>query len=255
MAQRGVVTLYLSAVVLIPLAAVLWRSTGGGLIGFQQAVTAPDAVAALQLSLLASLAVVCINAVMGTLVAWVLVRDTFPGKRLVNAVVDLPFALPTIVAGLTLLTLYGPQSPFHLNAAYTRAGVLLALLFVTLPFGVRSVQPVLGELDREMEEAAASLGASHRTTFRRIILPNLLPAILSGAGLGFARAMGEFGSVVLISGNMPFQTEVTSVHIYGQIESGNLAGAAALAVVLLATSLVVLLIISGLQHWGTRHDR
>lgn len=252
---HGTVLTYLSLVVLLPLAAILWRSAGAGPSMFWQIISAPDAVAALQLTLGISVAVVTVNAVMGTLLAWVLVRDSFPGQALVNAVVDLPFALPTIVAGATLLTLYGPRSPLGINAAYTRAGVFLALLFVTLPFVVRAVQPVLQELDREMEEAAASLGAPAPAILHRIILPNLLPAILSGVALAFARAMGEFGSVVLLSGNIPFQTEVASVHIYTQAESGNLSGAAALSVVLLAVSLVVLLVISALERWGRKHDR
>jgi sulfate/thiosulfate transport system permease protein len=250
----GTVIGYLSLIVLLPLAAVAWRSVSAGRTGFWQAVSAPDAVAALKLSVLASLAVVCLNILSGTLIAWVLVRDSFPGKSLVDAVIDLPFALPTIVAGLTLLTLYGPQSPLGINAAYSRAGVVLALLFVTLPFVVRAVQPVLLELDREMEEAATSLGASAPTVFRRIILPNLVPAILSGASLAFARSMGEFGSVVLISGNMPFQTEVAPVHIYGLIESNDLAGAASLSLVLLGISGLVLLAMTGIQRWGRRYD-
>src|ERR671939_1295870 len=191
---RGVVIGYLSLIVLIPLAAVVWRSTGGGVEGFLQAISNPQALAALRLTLLASLAVVTINVVTGTLIAWVLVRDSFWGKRIVNAIIDLPFALPTIVAGLTLLTLYGPESPFGLNVAYSRISVGMALLFVTLPFVVRAVQPVLLELDYDMEEAAASLGASELSTFWRIILPNLLPAILSGAALSFARSISEFGS-------------------------------------------------------------
>ena len=174
-----------------------------------------------------------INAVVGTVIAWVLVRDDFPGKTVVNALIDLPFALPTIVAGLTLLALYGPKGPFGVNLAYTRGAVLLALLFVTLPFVVRSVQPVLIELDRDVEEAASSLGAGGFTVFRRIVLPNLLPAIISGAGLAFARAIGEFGSVVLISGNIPFKTQIASVRIFGLIESGDSGGAAAVSVVLL----------------------
>jgi sulfate/thiosulfate transport system permease protein len=179
-------------------------------------------------------------------IAWVLVRDTFRGKGVVNALVDLPFALPTIVAGVTLLALYGPQSPLHVNAAYTRAGLVLALLFVTLPFVVRSVQPVLIESDREMEEAAASLGARPATIFRRVVLPSLLPAILSGAALGFARAVGEFGSVVLISGNVPFHTQVASVLIYQQVESDAPQAAAAISVVLLLMSVLVLLAIRAL---------
>jgi sulfate transport system permease protein len=206
-------------------------------------ITASRTLYALGLSVGISLAVAAINAAAGTLIAWVLVRDRFPGKGLVNALVDLPFALPTIVAGLTLLALYGKGSPVGVDVAYTRWAILLALLFVTLPFVVRSVQPVLIEADREMEEAAVSLGASSRQTFLRIILPNLVPAIVSGAALAFARAVGEFGSVVLISGNIPRHTEVASVLVYGQIESDAVASAAAVSVVLLALSLLVLLAI------------
>ena len=218
-------------------------------------MTNPQAVASLELTLIASLLVALINAVAGTLIAWVLVRDDFRGKSIVNSLIDLPFALPTIVAGLTLLALYGPKGPLGVNIAFTRLGVMLALLFVTLPFVVRAVQPVLIELDRDMEEAAASLGAGGLSIFRRIIVPNLLPAILSGVALAFARAVGEFGSVVLISGNVPFDTEVASVFIFGQIETDNVNGAAAVSVVLLAISMVVLLAIGALSRWGTRHDR
>jgi sulfate transport system permease protein len=210
---------------------------------FWEVISSPRAVSALVLSVVISLVVAALNAVAGTLIAWVLVRDRFPGREVVNAFVDLPFALPTIVAGLTLLALYGNNSPVGIDVAYTRWAILLALLFVTLPFVIRSVQPVLLELDREMEEAAASLGASARQTFARIILPNLAPAIVSGAALAFARAVGEFGSVVLISGNIPRHTEVASVLVYGQIESDAPASAAAVSVVLLAISLVVLLAI------------
>ena len=181
-----------------------------------------------------------INVVTGTLIAWVLVRDQFRGKRFVNALIDLPFALPTIVAGLTLLALYGPTSPLGIDVAFTQFAVLLALLFVTLPFVIRSVQPVLIELDREMEEAALSLGASNLHGLPRMILPNLVPAILGGAALAFARAVGEFGSIVLIAGNIPFDTQVASMFIFKQIESDNPIGAAAISVVLLLLSLVVL---------------
>jgi sulfate transport system permease protein len=246
---------YLSLIVLVPLAAVVAKSTAGGLDEFWKAATGPEALAALKLTLLASLGVVLVNAVMGTVIAWLLVRDAFPGQAVVNAIIDLPFALPTIVAGLTLLTLYGPHGPFGVSVAFTLAGVVLALLFVTLPFVVRAVQPVLIELDRDMEEAAASLGASGRTIFARIILPNLLPAILTGAALAFARAIGEFGSVVLISGNLPFKTEVASVFVFGQIESGNVPAAAVVSVVLLVLSLLVLLAISALSRWGSAHER
>jgi sulfate transport system permease protein len=219
------------------------------------AVTTKASLDALQLTLTSSLAVAAVNVVLGTLTAWVLVRDDFRGKAAVNALIDLPFALPTIVAGLTLLALYGPNSPVGVDVAYTKVAVYLALLFVTLPFVVRAVQPVLLELDREMEEAATSLGASARTTFLRIVLPNLMPAILSGAALSFARAVGEFGSVVLISGNKPFDTQVSAVYIFSQVESDNIAGAAAVSVVLLGLSLLVLLVIRLLERRGTRHAR
>ncbi len=253
--SRGSTVIYLSLIVLIPLAAVLWQSAKGGAGGFLQQVSNPEAIAALRLTLLASLVVVLINVVSGTLIAWVLVRDSFRGKGFVNALIDLPFALPTIVAGLTLLALYGPKSPLGLNIAYTKAAIIMALLFVTLPFVIRAVQPVLAELDHEMEEAAYSLGASPIASFRRVILPNLLPAILSGTALSFARSVGEFGSIVLITGNVPFKTEVASVYIYGQIQSDNVSGAAAVSVLLLVISLLILLAISGLNRWGTRHDR
>jgi sulfate transport system permease protein len=245
----GLSTLYLSVIVLLPLAALTWRAHGW------DAITNPQAVAALKLTLVASALVALVNALAGTAVAWTLVRDRFPGQGLVNALVDLPFALPTIVAGLTLLALYGPNSPSGVNVAFTRWAVLVALLFVTLPFVVRTVQPVLLELDREMEDAAASLGANRRATFRRIILPNILPAILSGVALAFARAVGEFGSLVLITGNQPFKTEVVSVYIFGRIESGDQGGAAAASVVILAITFGVLLGIGGFRRWATRHDR
>jgi sulfate/thiosulfate transport system permease protein len=238
----GLSTLYLSVIVLLPLAALGWRAHGW------DAVTSSQAVAALKLTLVASLVVASINAIAGTAIAWTLVRDRFFGQAMVNAIVDLPFALPTIVAGLTLLALYR-------DVAFTRWAILLALLFVTLPFVVRTVQPVLLELDTEMEDAAASLGASRLETFRRIILPNILPAILSGVALAFARAIGEFGAVVLISGNLPFKTELVSVYVFGRIESGDPGGAAAASVVILLLSFGVLLLIGGMRRWATRHDR
>jgi sulfate transport system permease protein len=253
--SRGIVTAYLSLIVLIPLAAVVDTSLSEGAGSFWDAIRQPQAVAALKLTLIASLIVAAINAIAGTVIAWVLVRDEFPGKRIVNATIDLPFALPTIVAGLTLIALYGDESPFGINAAFTVFGVGLALLFVTLPFVVRAVQPVLLELDREMEEAAASLGARPTTIFRRIVLPNLTPAILAGVALAFARAIGEFGSLVLISGNIPFETEVASVFIFGQIESGTTTGAAAVSVVLLVVALVILVAINLVSRRSTRHAR
>jgi len=232
--------LYLSVIILLPLAAVSAKAFEGGIGDFWEQVTQPQAVAALKLTLGISLAVTVINVFMGTLIAWVLVRDDFRGKSFVNLLIDLPFALPTIVAGLTLLALYGSRSPLGINIAYTRVGVAMALMFVTLPFVVRAVQPTLQEADRDMEEAAASLGASPFTTFRKVVLPNLRPAIVAGASLAFARALGEFGSVVLISGNLPYKTEVASVFIFGQIENDNVQGAAAVSVVLLVATVVLL---------------
>jgi sulfate transport system permease protein len=250
---RGLAVLYLSAIVMLPLAALVSQSLEGGLATFAEQVTSPLAVSALELTVVASLIVVAINAVFGTIVAWVLVRDEFRGKAAVNAVIDLPFALPTIVASLTLLTLYGNESPVGIDIAFTRTAVVVALLFVTLPFVVRAVQPLLIEMDREMEEAAASLGAGGFTVFRRIVFPNLLPGLAAGVALAFARALGEFGSVLLFAGGLP-QTLVASVFIRQQIESGNEVGAAAVSVVLLGASLLLLGAIGLIQRWSNRHE-
>ena len=241
-------TLYMSVVVLIPLAAVVAKSTSQGLGAFWSSISTGDAPTALIVTLVASLIVAAIGAVMGTLVAWVLVRDSFPGQRLVSSLIDLPFALPTIVAGLTLVALYGPRSPFGIDIAYTRGAIALAMLFVTLPFVVRSVQPVLLELDPEVEEAAASLGASSLITFRRIVLPALRPAILSGAGLAFARAVGEFGALVLIAGKVP----IASVVIYQDVEADAPQAAASMSVVLLAVAVIVLFL---LRRFGDTSGR
>lgn len=246
--------MYLGLIVALPLAAVLWESTKSGSAGFWEVVASPEASAALKLSFGVAAAVAIVNGVVGTAIAWVLVRDDFRGKALVNAVIDLPFALPTIVAGLTLLALYGPTSPVHVDVAFTRTAVVLALLFVTLPFVVRTVQPVLLELDTEMEEAGRSLGATELGVFRRIVLPNVLPGILSGVALAFARAVGEIGSLVIISGNLPYDTEVASVHILSRIESGDRPGAAAVAVVLLVVSFLGILAIGVLRRLATRHE-
>jgi sulfate transport system permease protein len=248
----GVAVVYLSLIVLLPLAAILGRADRLGLSGLWRAASTPEAASALKLTLAAGLAVAAVNIVFGTLIAWVLVRDEFRGKRVIEVLVDLPFALPTIVAGLVLLSLYGPNSPLHVDLAYKVSGVLAALLFVTLPFVVRAVQPVLLEFDRDMEEAAACLGASRTTIFRRVVLPNLLPAILAGASLSFARAISEFGATVLISGNLPFKTEVAAVHIFGQIESDNTVGAAAVSTVLLLVALLVLVTLDLVQRWAVR---
>jgi sulfate transport system permease protein len=245
---------FLTVIVVLPLAALSWESTKDGATGFWDSISSPEAVAALKLTIGASVLVSLINAVLGTITAWVLVRDDFRGKSVVNAIIDLPFALPTIVAGLVLLALYGPRSPIGIDVAYTRMAIVLALMFVTLPFVVRTVQPVLQELDREMEEAARSLGASEAGTFRRIVFPNILPGILSGVAMAFAKAVGEFGSLVIITGNLPYKTEVSSVYVFGRIESGDGSGAAAAAVVLLTLSFVVLLGIGAVRHFATRHD-
>jgi sulfate transport system permease protein len=248
-ALPGLTLTYLTLLVVLPVGALIATGATSGFIG---AITAPQAASALKLTVLLSLAAAAVDVVTGVALAWVLVRDEFPGKRLVNALIDLPFALPTIVAGLVLLALYGPNSPVGLDVTNTRLAVLLALLFVTLPFVVRAVQPVLISLDRDAEDAAASLGAGPLTTFRRIILPALTPAVLSGAGLSFAHALGEFGSVVLISGNLPFKTQVASVLISGQVESGDPHAAAAVSVVLVALALVVLAGIQLLSRQAAR---
>jgi sulfate transport system permease protein len=250
----GLTTTYLSLIVALPIAALVFESTNDGARGFWEVVSSPEAVSALKLTLWTSIAVALLNAVLGTVTAWVLVRDSFRGKAVVNAVIDLPFALPTIVAGLTLLALYGPQSPVGINVAFTTTSIILAMLFVTLPFVVRTVQPVLLELDQEMEQAAKSLGASEFQTFRRVVFPNILPGILSGVALAFAKAVGEFGSLVIITGNLPYKTQVSSVFIFSRIESGDQAGAAAVAVILLAISFALLLMIGVVRHYTTRHD-
>jgi sulfate/thiosulfate transport system permease protein len=250
----GISTMWLSIIVLIPLAAVIDRSLEGGIQQFWDAATSPAALRTLRFTIIVSLVVAAINSFAGLLLAWVLVRDEFPGKRVVNALIDLPFALPTIVAGLTLIALYGGQDPLNIDVRGTKAGVALALLFVTLPFVVRSVQPVLIELDQEMEEAAQSLGASAGTTFRRVIFPNLVPALLSGAALAFARAVGEFGSVVLIASANPRETDVSAITIFKLNESDAPISAAAVSVVLLSVSLLVLIGIRGLEKFGRRHE-
>lgn len=248
----GIAALWLSIIVLLPLAALTVTSFEDGWSGFWNAVTAPGALAALRVTIVVSAIVALINVLMGTLIAWVLVRDEFPGKRIVSSLIDLPFALPTIVASIVLLSLYGPQSPIdvHLNA--TQPGLVVALAFVTLPFVVRSVQPVLIEADREVEQAAASLGAGNWTIFRRVVLPTLTPAIISGAGLAFARAIGEYGSVVLIGGNIPRETQVASQYIQQQIEIDRPVSAAAVSVALLVIAFVTLFV---LRLFAARNQR
>jgi sulfate transport system permease protein len=251
---RGVVVLWLSIIVLLPLAALLDKSLSEGLGHFWDQVSSPGAKASLDLILVCSLIVVAINAVFGTIVAWLLVRDNFPGKSILNAIIDLPFALPTIVASLILIQLWGKNSPVGIDIALTRAAIVVALCFVTLPFVVRAVQPLLIEMDRDMEEAAASLGAGGRTVFRRLIFPNLLPGLAAGVALAFARALGEYGSVLLFAGGKK-DTTVASILIGQQIEQNNESGAAAISIVLLVMALICLLLITLIQRWGTRHER
>ncbi|MFT4394955.1 sulfate ABC transporter permease subunit CysT [Gordonia lacunae] len=239
----GITWLWLSIIVLLPLAAITVHSFDDGWSGFWDAVSAPAAVDTLWITVLVSVIAALINVVFGTLIAWVLVRDDFPGKGFVNAIIDLPFALPTIVASLVLLSLYGPNSPIDIQLNATKPALVIALTFVTLPFVVRQVQPVLIELDADVEEAAAVLGANNLTIFRKIVLPALLPAILTGAGLAFTRAIGEFGSVVLIGGNIPGDTQVASQYIQQQIEIDAPVNAAAISVVLLVIAFVTLLVL------------
>ncbi|MFD8249345.1 sulfate ABC transporter permease subunit CysT [Nocardia sp. NPDC059691] len=247
--------LWLSIIVLLPLAALTVTSFEDGWSGFWDAVTAPAALDSLRITVLVSVVVAVVNVVMGTLIAWVLVRDRFPGKGVVNALIDLPFALPTIVASIVLLSLYGPQSPIDIHLNATQPGLVVALAFVTLPFVVRSVQPVLIEADREVEQAALSLGANNWTTFRRIVLPALAPAIISGGGLAFARAIGEYGSVVLIGGAIPRKTEMASQYIQKQIEIDRPVNAAAVSVALLAISFATLLVLRLLAERSARKEQ
>lgn len=251
----GIAMLWFSLLVLIPLCAVLVTASEGGWAGFWSSISNEQTAAAIRLTVINAALVTLVNIVMGTLIAWVLVRDRFWGRSALEILIDIPFALPTIVAGLVLLSLYGSDGPFGISVANQPSSVFLAFLFVTVPFVVRTVQPVLEEIEVEVEEAAASLGASRFTTFRRIILPSLTPAIVAGATLSFARAMSEYGSLVLLSGNLPFRTEVTSVRILGSIENDNLPGAAATASILLLISLAVIVILDLIQRKVSGRDK
>jgi sulfate transport system permease protein len=244
----GTSVLWFSLLVLIPLAAIVVSASSGGWTGFWDVVSTGQTAAALRLTVTQALGVTALNVVMGTALAWGLVRDRFPGRRVLDLVIDVPFALPTIVAGLVLLALYGARSPLGIDVANTRYAVFLALAFVTLPFVVRTVQPVLEALDRDVEEAAASLGAGRGATFRRVVLPALVPAIAAGAALSFARGISEYGSLVLLSGNLPFRTEAASVRVLTYIENGNRAGASAVAAILLVVALTVIVVLDLVQR-------
>jgi sulfate/thiosulfate transport system permease protein len=257
----GYTLLYLSLIVLIPLAAVFWKTSTLTWSQFAHVVTSPQALAAYRLSFGASLLAAFINAVFGLIVAWVLVRYNFFGKKIIDALVDLPFALPTAVAGITLATLYAPNgwigqffTPLGIKISFTRLGVLVALTFIGLPFIVRTVQPVLEDFEPEIEEAAASLGANRWQVFWRIIFPTLTPALLTGFALAFARALGEYGSVVFISSNIPMKTQIVPLLIMTKLEQFDYPGATALAVVMLIFSFALLLTINVLQWWTNRYN-
>ena len=258
--SMGYSVVYLCLLVLIPLAALPIKSAGLGWSGFWETVTSPRVVASYQLTFGASLLAALINLVFGTIVAWVLVRYAFPGKKIIDALVDLPFALPTAVAGIALTALYAPNGwlgkplmeTLGVKAAFTPLGIVIALIFIGLPFMVRTVQPVLEDVEREIEEAAASLGAGRWQTVRRVLLPALLPALSTGFALAFARAVGEYGSVVFIAGNMPMVSEITPLLIIVKLEQFDYAGAAAIATVMLVISFLLLLLINLLQGWQSR---
>ncbi|HEV2454634.1 MAG TPA: sulfate ABC transporter permease subunit CysT [Verrucomicrobiae bacterium] len=258
----GFALLYLCLIVLVPLAATFAKLGGLTWPQFWHAVASPVTLAAYRLSFGASFLAALVNSVFGLLVAWVLVRYEFWGKRLMDALVDLPFALPTAVAGITLATLYAENgwigrwlAPFGIKVSYTSIGVFVALTFVGLPFVVRTLQPLLDDFDLEIEEAAASLGATRFKTFFRVILPMIFPGLLTGFALAFARALGEYGSVVFISSNIPFKTQIVPVLIMSKLEEFDYGGATALAVVMLAVSFLLLLAINGLQTWSMRHQQ
>ncbi len=255
----GYTLLYLSLIVLIPLSALFFKTATMGWAGFYDLATGDRVLASLRVTFLSSFAAAVLNAFFGLVVAWVLVRYTFPGKRVVDALVDLPFALPTAVAGITLATLYAPNgwighyfAAYDIKVAYTPLGIVVALTFIGLPFVVRTVQPVLADVEAEVEEAAASLGAGRWNVFRRVIFPAVYPALLTGFALAFARAIGEYGSVIFIAGNMPYISEIAPLLIVAKLEQYDYAGATAIAVLMLLISFALLFAINGLQWWNSR---
>lgn len=257
----GYVLFYLSIIVLLPLAALIMRPTELGLSGFFDTVMTPRVLSSLRVSFGTAAIAAGINGVFGLVIAWVLVRYEFPGKRLIDAFVDLPFALPTAVAGIALTTLYAPNgwigsllTPLGIKVAFTPLGIVIALIFIGLPFVVRTVQPVLLDFETELEEASASLGANRLQVFALVILPSIMPALLTGIALAFARAVGEYGSVIFIAGNMPMKSEIAPLLIVSKLEQFDYAGAAAIAVVMLAISFVMLLVLNVIQRWARRHE-
>ncbi len=258
---RSLSLLYVSLLIILPVTAITIEAFQGGLSGLWRNIITPQAVYALKLTFITAFAMVIINVITGVATAWVLVRCDFPLKNLMNALIDLPFAIPTVVTGIMLVAIYGPKGfiggfleKSGLEIVYSKPGIILALMYVSFPFVVRAVQPVLHEMDRDMEEAAETLGAGALTKFRRIVLPALTPAILTGAALSFSRAVGEFGSIAIISGNIPYKTQVASVYIYGELESYNPQGALGVSVVLLLCSLLILIFLHKLQSWSRKHE-
>lgn len=258
----GYTVLYVCLIVLIPLSAAFWRSAELGPVKFWQVVTAPRVLDSLELSFGAALVAALINAVFGFIIAWALTRQSFPGRRLFDAIIDLPFALPTAVAGIALTALYAPNgwigqllTPLGIKVAYTRLGIVVALAFVSLPFVVRTLQPVLGDLDREVERAAETLGASKLQSFLWVVLPSIWPTLLTGVALGFSRAVGEYGSVIFIAGNIPKVSEIAPLMIMTKLEQYQYAQATAIAVVMLVASFALMLGINGLQLWAQRRRR
>jgi sulfate transport system permease protein len=258
---RGIGFIYIGVLVILPVAAITSRSFEKGIPHLWQQITLPQALYSLKLTFVLAVIMVVVNIITGTATAWALVRYQFPLKNIINALVDIPFAIPTVVTGIMLVVLYGPNSnigkflgQYGIEIIYKKPGIILALLFVTFPFVVRAVQPVLMEMDKDMEEAAQTLGASRFCTFKRVVLPTLLPAILTGAALSFSRALGEFGSIIVVAGNIPFKTQVSAVYIYGEIETNNIESALGTAVVLLACSLAVLILLNLIQRWSSKYE-
>lgn len=259
---RCISLFYIGLIIILPIIAIISKGLVGGLGSLWSNITMPQALYSLRLTLLCSFTIVLINILTGTLTAWVLVRYNFPFKDIMDSIIDIPFAIPTVVTGIMLMALYGPKSligsfltTHNMDIIFAKPGIILALLFVTFPFVIRSVQPVLLEMEPDMEEAAKTLGASNRKTFFKIILPALTPSILTGAALSFSRALGEFGSIVIIAGNIPFRTQVASVFIYGEVESYNQQGAIGLSIVLLFVSFFILVFLNLIQKWTSRHEK
>jgi len=258
---RSLSFFYIGLLIILPLLAITTESFKGGFANLLKQISLPQALFSLKLTFLLAVIMLVINIITGTATAWVLVRYRFPFKKVMDALIDIPFAIPTVVTGMMLVVLYGPKSvvgsfldAHGIEVIYNKPGIILALAFVTFPFVVRSVQPVLMEMDKDMEEAAQTLGASRFTIFSRVILPTLLPAILTGAALSFSRALGEFGSIVIVAGNIPFKTQVSSVYIYGEIESANMQSALGTAVVLLTCSLLILILLNYIQRWSNKYE-